>query len=96
MRNYGLRLRKSPPAGSQLFGSSEADISVDDWLLWYSDGELQYGVYFDSMSCVSFALNNDIEPIFNYKIANKLFFEDNIKWLKDNGYFNEKGQTVLS
>lgn len=51
---------------------------------------------FETFSCVSYSALNCIETLMNYKIKKGEFSTENIKWLKDNGYFNDEGKVDFS
>jgi len=99
-KNYGVILE---PIKEQdlLFGTNNRvehniKIGLEKWLSYFSEGELQLGTYYDTMSCVTFSALNVVEAILNYQIRNKMMSIENIKWLFDNGYLNEKGEVDLS
>jgi hypothetical protein len=52
------------------------------------DEETQWKNLFDSLACVTFSALNNIETIFNLKIAMEYFPAEKIQWLKDNGYID--------
>jgi hypothetical protein len=60
--------------------------STLDWQQYYSKGEWQLGLYFDSMACVSFSANKVVEAIMNYQIAKGIMSQESFAWLSDNGY----------
>ena len=51
--------------------------------------EMQIGIYFDTMACVSFSAINVIEIIFKYHLKHGNISKEDIKWLEDNGYFQD-------
>lgn len=67
-----------------------------DWKKYTSRAERQYVPGFDTLSCVTFSALNDLEMIGNLKVEKKLYTEENIKWLKDNGYFDDDGRLNFS
>lgn len=102
MENYGFLLNKEI-----------AEQSEKDWLLggepikglaenietakYLPQGEVQRTSKSDMMDCATRAPLNILEIKFNYLTENGLLSEDNIDWLKGNGYFNElKGGFELS
>jgi len=66
-------------------------IEDGNWTGFYSDGELQYSTYYDSMACVSFSAIKVVSAIMNFRIRKGLINASNLKFLNDNGYINEKG-----
>ncbi len=62
-----------------------------NWLPYYSLGELQHGVFFDTSCCVTFSALNVLEAKFNYMIKNGLISDKSLKWLKKKGYINKNG-----
>lgn len=58
-------------------------------------GEIQRGRE-DFMDCASRAPVNNYETQFTYAVQNKLFSDENIKWLKDKGYCDDKGVVTFS
>ena len=79
-----------------IFGANtrvKHNIVIDGkWLGYYSSGELQYSIYFDSQCCVSFAAIKIVSAIMNYKIRLGLLSKSNLNWLKENKYINDKGE----
>lgn len=67
-----------------------------DWKKYTSRAERQYVPGFDTLSCTTFSALNDLEIIGNCKIEKKLFSDDNINWLKENGYFDDNGMLNFS
>src|SRR3990167_7545769 len=59
------------------------------------EGELQRGQE-DFMDCASRAPINNFETQFTYAVQNKLFSDENIKWLKDKGYCDDFGEVTFS
>lgn len=88
-----------------LFGEDNGinKLKGEDWTSFLPAYEGQRFENFDSMDCVTRSGLNCLETEFNYKIANKLFSEANIKWLNDQGYiengkvnFNDSFNAALS
>jgi hypothetical protein len=65
------------------------------WRDYTSRPEAQ-NIGFETYSCVSYSALNCIETLINYKVKKGEFSADNIKWLKDNGYFNDEGKADMS
>jgi hypothetical protein len=83
------------------FGANDRvdhNIAVLDmnWLPYYSRGELQHGVYYDTMSCVTFSALNILEAVLNYQIAHGMVSAENVQWLQEKEYFDEDGKLNLS
>lgn len=96
--NHGLIPDQSTDERDLFFGANDRvkhEHSVDDWLPYYSVGELQHGTYFDTMSCVTFATLNIIEAKFNYLLKKELISSDSLNWLKEKGYI-ENGKFNFS
>lgn len=88
-----------------LYEKEIAEQSEKDWLLggepikgiaenietakYLPKGETQRTSKGDMMDCTVRAANNILETKFNYLTENGLLSEDNIDWLKGNGYYNE-------
>lgn len=51
---------------------------------------------FDVLACVSFSANDTLETLLGYLIKQGTVDSANIKWLKDNGYFNSDGTLNFS
>lgn len=84
-----------------IFGANKVKPNItlpetDKWFNWFSEGELQAGVYYDTFGCVTFSALNVVEAILNYQIANNMISANNLAWLKEQGYFNDKGQIDLA
>ena len=50
----------------------------------------------ETFACASFAPCNVLEIIFNCLIANNRLMDEDVEWLRDNGYFDEKGKINFS
>ena len=59
-----------------------------DWWDEYSEGEVQIGIYFDCMGCVSFSALNALEAKFNWLIEHNRIGTENLLWLTSKGYIN--------
>lgn len=102
--NYGFNLEEQLNAEQDprawRFGASAIieNITIDnlDWRQYFSAGVRQHGVYFDTMACVSFSAVRIQEAIFNAKIRLGLISAENLQWLKDKGYIDEKGEVNFS
>lgn len=77
-----------------MFGADNAinRVKIGSVLDFLPTTESQRFNKFDPWWCVVGSLENNLEIKFNYKIKNNLFRADNVKWLKDNGYFDENGK----
>lgn len=62
-----------------------------DWKQFEPTNEKQRFPKFDSYGCVSFSCTNDVEIQFNLLLKSGLIRQEDIEWLKVNGYFDEKG-----
>lgn len=58
--------------------------------------EVQAGVYFDSMACVSFSLAKVCSMTFNRMIKLGLFSMEQMRWLIDNEYLDSHGEVNFS
>lgn len=71
--SYGLILVEPTPQDYIFGGRTEvlgdAAIDVDDWEPWYSPGEYQFGVYFDTWGCVTWSAIKVYSAMRNYAIA---------------------------
>jgi len=63
-------------------------------LIWTDKNGVSY--YKDTVSCVSFSANNNLETFLNFMIKNEKFPNDAIQWLRSNGYFDENGNVNFS
>lgn len=54
------------------------------------ESEMQIGLFFDILGCVSFSFYNGLETVGGRKIELELFKSENSKWLKDNFFKNGK------
>lgn len=86
-------------------------VKFDSWIagespIEYKDRNVKWHDYtsrpepqnigFETYSCVSYSALNCIETLMNFKIKKGEFSEINIKWLKDNGYFNDEEKIDFS
>ena len=62
-----------------------------DWRQFEPTGEKQRYTKFDTYGCVSFSGSSDCEMQFNLYLKSGLLRNEDIEWLKFNGYFDEKG-----
>lgn len=69
---------------------------MGDWTVFLPSEERQGAVYFDSMACVTFSALNSLEMQMRAHLAYQRLKPDTIKWLKDNGYFNDRLEFNLS
>jgi hypothetical protein len=95
-KNYGLILEK-PNELDYMFGADN-DIGKKvlmhdrNWTAYLPTGEKQSHLYHDDYGCVTHSAQNVIECIFNYKIEQGLFSEENIEWLNKNGYVDDRNK----
>ena len=97
MENYGL-IHKNDPR-DWILGAETDDsgfINIDDWYKYFPTKEKQHSTYFDTKGCATFAILNQSETAFNYLVKDKIFSQDNINWLNDNGYIDENGNVNFS
>ncbi|MEA2036242.1 MAG: hypothetical protein U9O94_01950 [Nanoarchaeota archaeon] len=75
----------------------ENKIIMEDsnWSKYLPITEYQGSRYFDSWGCVGYSALNAIETYFRYLINNGLISRENVKWLKDNMYW-QNGQVNFS
>jgi len=90
--NYNKGLRIGKRETDYVLGSSpvEKQILTDgDWRKWSPEHEHQFNFtsMYDSLMCVSFSATDAIEYLFTWALHNGRISADNVKWLKDNGYF---------
>lgn len=64
-----------------------SDINVDDWKAYKIEHEIQWTGTYDTLFCVTYSALDCIGSLFMYYLANNLISKENVKWLKDNGYF---------
>lgn len=80
-------------------GASTSKIEYSDkkvkWKDFSSRAELQKRP-FETWSCVTFSALDCLETIGNYRTVNKLFSEEQVKWLKDKGYTDDDGYLNFS
>lgn len=67
-----------------------------EWDPWLPGGEQQFGVYFDSMNCTNYSGTNTLETQLNFLIARNLVYGEALKFLRDNGYFDNDGKVETS
>ena len=84
-----------------MYGTESSLAGVDvlptgDWTPYLPEGEEQFGVGFDSMSCTSFSYTTAIETYLNFIIKEKKITVGNLKWLSDNGYIGPDGKVNFS
>lgn len=84
-------------------GDNEPELYPDGCIAHLPVNEAQIGIYFDTYGCVSFSANNALETDGNYKIKNKIYSAENIKWLEEVGYskngilnFSDRDLIVMS
>lgn len=85
------------------FSGEEPELYPDGCIAYLPLNEAQIGIYFDTYGCVSFSANNALETDGNYKIKNKIYSAENIKWLEEIGYskngilnFSDRDLIVMS
>lgn len=84
-----------------MYGTESSLAGVDvlpsgDWTPYLPQGEEQFGVGFDSMSCTSFSYTNAVETYLNYLILGKKLTTGTMKWLSDEGYIGPDGKVNFS
>lgn len=95
--NTGV-LIAAPKPGDYIAGAVSAVIYTErlkdgQWHNKYRPTEeKQIGVYFDTMSCVTFAALNSIEEQVAYLVEKGLLKGDGLQYLKDLGFFDENGK----
>lgn len=67
-----------------------------NWMLYFGDSEPQYSRYSDFMDCVSESLHFVVEIILNLMISLGMILQENIDWLKANGYYGADNKVHLS
>ena len=67
-----------------------------DWRQFEPTNEKQRYLKFDTFGCVSFSASSDCEFQFNLYLKSGLLRQEDIDWLKSNGYFDEKGNVNFS
>ncbi|MCK5061754.1 hypothetical protein KAR28_04335 [Candidatus Parcubacteria bacterium] len=91
-KNYGLIVADPKPTDYKFGGANGVldtiYIPEGNWLSYLPENELQHGVYFDTMACVSFSANNCLEIYLNYMLAHNLIPIKALTFLKTNGYIN--------
>lgn len=70
--------------------------SLESWDRYFTPGEEQIGIYFDTLGCVTFSALNVVEAIFNYQIKHDMISTGNIEWLREHGYFDDNGYVNFS
>jgi len=90
MRNTGLILEKGIKDYIFLGSNSKIDNKIiledGDWTNYKPMNEKQFNNLFDTWNCVAFSACNTIETFFKYLIDNNKISNNNLVWLKDNGY----------
>ena len=86
--NKGLDLKLIKKIDERDYQFSGAEDNID-WTPYLPSYEKQIGLYGDTKSCVTFAILNQIETLFNYKFDKGLISTQNIMWLEENGYLEE-------
>lgn len=75
------------------FGGANSPIVRDvlvadgDWKPYQIEHEIQWTGAYDTQFCVTFSALECIGSLFMYYIGHNLISADNVKWLRDNGYF---------
>lgn len=75
------------------FMSNEED---GDWIKYFTGGEKQHGIYFDSASCVTFSALRSISLQINRLIRKKLLPVATLQFLETAGYLDEQGYFNVS
>jgi len=81
------------------FGDSklglEDRVPDGNWIPYLPSNEKQTKGYRTS-ACTNFSSTSCIEIDFTYRLKNNLISPNNLKWLKDNGYFDDNGNINFS
>lgn len=93
--NTGV-LMAAPLHGDYIAGASpivyKERLKDGQWGEYRPTREKQVGVYFDTMSCVTFAAHNDIEEQVDYLIDANILYGDHLRELQEMGFFDENGK----
>lgn len=68
----------------------------ESWRSYLIRNEKQFGIYFDSMACLTFSALNVLEMMFKYMMAHDMISAENVSWLREKGYFNAQGEIEFS
>jgi len=97
MQNFGLVHKEDPRDwGAEIDKSGFIEINIKDWFSYLPTREKQHSVYFDTLGCVTFAMLNQGEAVFNHLVRDRVFNQNNINWLKEKGYIDENGNINFS
>lgn len=92
MDNHGF-IAQPPRDTDYIAGAVESIGSLDnqtgDWSDYLPADELQNGVYFDSMACVTFSALNSLETQVNYLLKASKLPQEAFFYLRDNGYLKD-------
>ena len=99
-KNHGV-LAPLPSETEYVLGAISGIVHNDinttrDWRQFEPTGEKQRYTKFDTFGCVSFSCSSDCEFQFNLYFKSKLLRQEDIEWLRNNGYFDEKGNINFS
>ena len=94
--NFGL-IYTPPKDEDYIFGADnkiKKTILAPDfnWRVDLPTGEMQFHRYFDDYACVARSALNVLETIFNRLVRLKMIDENNLNWLKKNGYFDKNNK----
>lgn len=70
----------------------EVRLPNGDWFNYTPTGEKQYTSRYDTMSCTTFSALNSLEMQVNWLIKNGKLSGEALKFLQDEGYFDENGK----
>lgn len=76
--------------------SAVARMPSGNWGTLLPTKEKQYAFLFDTLSCTTFSALNQCEIQGEWLINNGHVEKEDIKWLKDNGYFDENNKLNFS
>lgn len=96
MHNYGL-IYSDKRETDYLFGAENPVVkrvllNTGDWSSYRPTPESQAYVYFDDYGCVTHSAVTILASILERQIEMGLISNDNIAWLKNNGYYDENGK----
>lgn len=98
-QNTGF-IEQSPDERAWIAGDGRATPTIlladGDATPYLPDRELQGGVYFDSMACVSFSALNTLETLANILLASGMVPYDKIQVLRGGGWIDANGKLNLS
>jgi hypothetical protein len=105
-KNTGF-IEKPPSSTDFIAGTLPSVVRIEsgDWRSFEPQGEMQKvmgpstetsSTGFETNACVSFSANDAIEVFLTYLIDAGKVPDEHIKWLNDNGYFDEEGNLNFS